>query len=825
MTILQHYYTSCEGKGFQTNAMSKNLDKETARVLGEKGVYMPPVSLPSQPTQDEMQKFPISLSFFSLPNNRRVVMQSVYLGKDYSGRYGNYFSHSLVSENYEKDFPSLLPIQLWKSPVWVSKETPQVDLPPFEEIVSDSFITWNDLFNFLKEGKRTSKLGLMITNILDRSKSRRPVIIVDTNQNIALWIAAITFSLPYDIAKGVTFSTYNKNPYSLDVMICGTTSDSDFHFSQQEYDFQYTIFQFGENRFSPDKPIHPYATIIMDAYKNKDAKAFQEFSSFYKEILNEVPESALELYSIHLLNSVMNWNTLSEKDWMDLLSFLLSYNFIDRNPLAVKNVIDNLNQTHFHGINLVLRILDLYQAVVHKGIPSDLSQIASKAALQQVFSVWPHANEGEITRIRAKLPGMDFTPLRGSYAPMGIKLIHTMSYEQQRSLLEFLIDIKFILSGSPELGTIMDTIVLPHIVEKDTQLFFIKLMKTEFRDPALNALGRYIANRQDDEFLLSAILPLITEDHIRSGLITFAIKNNHFPLYRLLYKLRITSGKEKFDQFLVYYSDLSKFTIPSKISELNMAYSITWKDTDPTLPEVIRIIETLDQDDLDLCDFSEKLAEVLLKNMNVMNIPDTVRPAFEKIQKSTTLSDVQKSLLSLFADLRNFSDENEAFFDKIYMEALSPSLNKYPEKREEILEYFFQRVITTDKHPSLHQRYIKTLVEVHGNDTPVHNAYRKAFTNALGNSKNPAKLFADAFRIWDQYYSMGKIPPGTITDFLNTAYKDAINDMDRRKMGMSEKTGDLLGDPVLKQKFESYREKTGEKGFSSLFKGIFGKKK
>jgi len=824
MTVLQHYYTSCAGKGFQTNAMSKSLDKDTARVLEEKGVYIPPVSFPSQPTLEEIQKFPVSLSFFSLPGDRWSVMQSVYLGKDYSGRYGNYFSHSLVTENYESDFPHCLPIQLWKSPIWVSKESAQTDLPPFEGTIPDLSITWNDVFNFLGAGDRLSKLGQMITTVLNLSKNRHPIILVDTNQNIVLWIAAITFCLPYEIGKKVTFCTYNKNPYSLNVMICGTTTDSDFHFSQQEYNFQYTIFQFEENTFSPEKPVHPYAIIVLNSLKNRDSGAFERFSVFYKEVISKVPESAEELYHIYLLNSVIKGAVLSEKEWTDLLSFLRSYNFIDRNPQVLKFVIDQMSKTSFRSSDLVLQSLDFYQAVVRKGIQTDVTQIATKSALQTIFEYWPHAGEAEIARIRNAIQGMDFNPLKGTYAPKGTGLLHTLSsYESQRSLLRFLTDIKFILPDSPETGDIMDTVILPHIMEKDTQQFFLDLLKTEFHDPAMNSLGRYVANRQDDESVLSVISALVADDKIYTGFTTFAIKNNHLRLYRLLYKLRITPGKEV-DQFLTYYSILSKFIIPSKISELNLVYTITWKDKDPTYPEVTRIIETLTDDDLELCDFSAKLAGILFKNVNLTNIPDTIRPVFEKIQKIGKFTNVQASLINLFSELRDLSDDNESSYHRIFKDIMGPSFNTYPDKQGEILEYLFRKIIISTTNPSIHEQFVKILVEVYDKDAPVHSAYRKGFTNDLMMSGHQAKLLADGFRIWDQYYTSGKIIPGAITDFLFTIYKDATNDMDRKKMRMSEKVRDLLVDPRVKQRYELYREKTEEKGLSSIFQGIFRKK-
>ena len=63
LVLEQAYYTSCEvglrgSKGFQMNAVSPGLDPNTLLYLERYGVYVPPLSSPTRPTEEELGSFP-----------------------------------------------------------------------------------------------------------------------------------------------------------------------------------------------------------------------------------------------------------------------------------------------------------------------------------------------------------------------------------------------------------------------------------------------------------------------------------------------------------------------------------------------------------------------------------------------------------------------------------------------------------------------------------------------------------------------------------------------------------------------------------------------
>ena len=115
MKAEQLYYTSCEkglenASGFQIKAMSNGFTKTNdVRQLGS---YEPSRDLPSQPDSEELKEFPILFKY-----KDDVFVRSVYVGQDYTKRFGNYFMHTL-----EVDKIDLYPIDLYFWNGWVNNE-------------------------------------------------------------------------------------------------------------------------------------------------------------------------------------------------------------------------------------------------------------------------------------------------------------------------------------------------------------------------------------------------------------------------------------------------------------------------------------------------------------------------------------------------------------------------------------------------------------------------------------------------------------------------------------------------------------------------------
>jgi hypothetical protein len=117
MTFMQAYYTSCEtghrgSKGFQFNAVTPGLDPRLLEQLERLGVYVPPSSSVVQPSAEDLERFPLVLLYQPLGGGGSVVAQSRYIGPDYSGRWGNYFTHYAIADDTERALRGQLSFRL-----------------------------------------------------------------------------------------------------------------------------------------------------------------------------------------------------------------------------------------------------------------------------------------------------------------------------------------------------------------------------------------------------------------------------------------------------------------------------------------------------------------------------------------------------------------------------------------------------------------------------------------------------------------------------------------------------------------------------------------
>jgi hypothetical protein len=288
MSFRQVYYTSCEtglrgGKGFQVNAATEDVSPAVLQQVERLGLYVPPVSAPSRPTPEEVEGFPVSLLFQHVGGGTAVLAQAKYVGRDYSGRYGNFFTHSLVTDAPEFDIAGqgLLPVALWRSEDWVGAESATTSLAPLERPSKGETVSPLLVEEFLREAGRLERLPAFLTAVEGALATGRRVVIVDDTDSVALWIAAAAYVLPSHLGLKLTFNTYVKNPYQTDFLIVGTTADSDFAFASHEVEHQYYVFDFHGGRFTPVPEPSPFALKVAAAYgEGWEPSGFRRFADF-----------------------------------------------------------------------------------------------------------------------------------------------------------------------------------------------------------------------------------------------------------------------------------------------------------------------------------------------------------------------------------------------------------------------------------------------------------------------------------------------------------------------------------------------------------------
>ncbi|MDP4146953.1 MAG: hypothetical protein Q8936_21185 [Bacillota bacterium] len=260
MKVQQLFYTSCRkglslGAGFQTYSMSEGISEEEKVEIEGHCVYIPPDNLPTQPTKKEVEElFPTAFSFFRLKTGRQCICQAKYTGKDYSGRYGNYFCHVLV---FEEDIDSFYSIQLFGSSVFRDCLTEEEEnsenimpLSTLNDISLGDIITLDSIGEFLKGnceiGEKRSKLFKNVVNaLIDYNEKKRRIIFGDSYKSGAFWVASIQMSMPRKLANNISFTTYAYNPENTNYILCASPKKgSGFAFSEVQREYQYYIFDF-----------------------------------------------------------------------------------------------------------------------------------------------------------------------------------------------------------------------------------------------------------------------------------------------------------------------------------------------------------------------------------------------------------------------------------------------------------------------------------------------------------------------------------------------------------------------------------------------------
>lgn len=249
MALLQHYYTSTTtgttgGAGFQCKAMSPGISAEEIKALNNLlGYRIPPTLMDRNVTEH-----PIALRYELLNPNKCILLCSQSNGNDENGRPGNFFAHSVIMS--PKDFDVFPPIMFYKHPFWKTHDDSSIlEIPPQESFNLDPSLDFQDTWTFLDNDHRRHWFKLLLNAVISYEKSKRPIVILDTTDNIAKWILAVSVSLPRIFRWYITFATYHHDPYQAPFLITGTSPDSKFRFSSDEY-ISYFVLNAQDDRIS-----------------------------------------------------------------------------------------------------------------------------------------------------------------------------------------------------------------------------------------------------------------------------------------------------------------------------------------------------------------------------------------------------------------------------------------------------------------------------------------------------------------------------------------------------------------------------------------------
>lgn len=252
MAMQQLYYTSClkgisGSAGFQVKAVSPRMPTDVQVALNKILGYRIPPAL----DVDNVPSHPIALRYQYLNAEVCLLLCSQSNGPDEGGRPGNFFAHCIVTS--PNDFDILAPIMYWRHSFWKTTDgCNSLVIPPEPSFELEPSLEFETIWPFLAEGSRQEYLYRLLCAVLRYDEDMRRVVILDTTDNIALWVAATTFALPAAYRRFISFATYHHDPYGVPFLITGTTADSRFHFSSDEY-ISFFVLNASQNRVSEVK--------------------------------------------------------------------------------------------------------------------------------------------------------------------------------------------------------------------------------------------------------------------------------------------------------------------------------------------------------------------------------------------------------------------------------------------------------------------------------------------------------------------------------------------------------------------------------------------
>jgi hypothetical protein len=265
--------------GFQFTARSVGTPPDAERLIERFMSYRPPAG------SGPVDQCPVSLAY-DQTRHGPVMVCCRYLGEDYTGRPGNFLGHAVIASRAELD--GLRPIELWRAPFWAS--TPACDLAELDAVTAGDAIDPERVTGLLANAGRPGYE--LLAALLDATRDTfagqaGPVVLVsDDVDRVALWIAAVSYSLPIAVARDLSFVTYTAEPRLARHHLVGTTPQA---WSTGRADG--AAFHLDSLDPPDNQPSTPYAAMITAAWRAGDLAEIDTVCAIAASALRTVPGS------------------------------------------------------------------------------------------------------------------------------------------------------------------------------------------------------------------------------------------------------------------------------------------------------------------------------------------------------------------------------------------------------------------------------------------------------------------------------------------------------------------------------------------------------
>ncbi|TXC90920.1 hypothetical protein FS935_08410 [Metabacillus litoralis] len=362
MTYFQHYYTSAKSgfggvSGFQTYSASEGLVEQDIEEIEKYSKYNRPDNMPAQPENESMANYPKAFTFLKLPSGRFGLAFTQYTGKDYSGRFGNSFSHTIVSD---EDYFPFYPFQLYQSSIYRNRLTEEEEnissrpepLPTLEKVTIASDLSFDNIHAFLKEENRIVVLKKMINIILNYEEHGKRILIVDEKEHVPMWLAAIQMAFPVRLAHHLTFTSYTYDPLQSNAFINATLQEgTSYRNNESMLNHQFHVFDVHFNRYSQVEKMYLY-TEFVTSQMLENWNGLQPFFTFLEKTnyqkVNEEIDGAVSLFKF------MNGMSINKEELRSAISFADTY----CNQSLQQQIVETLRDNFYFDIEKWQNLID-----------------------------------------------------------------------------------------------------------------------------------------------------------------------------------------------------------------------------------------------------------------------------------------------------------------------------------------------------------------------------------------------------------------------------------------------------------------------------------
>ena len=293
-------------RGYMVYAKSTDITASEEEEIISVMRYNAPTYLPITPTPEEIKTlFPENYAFFKLGSGRFCYARAGYLGKDYSGRYGNYLIHAYVTEDDE----SVNPLRIIGAPEFRTElSESELNAPAAPPPIPDGEVDFSadpvpvtEIISFFSDDNRRRVLKKLLSVCMSDSGKR--IVFYEESENVFYWAFALSILLPREYAKKLYYATYTQSSSPL-ITLSFALPRNETNAFPGSYDPNTVEIYAG--RPAEDEPAGDYITFVTD-----------NFASDYPGVVLAVKkfDDDIKKYAVKDCDFLMAYRRFTEDDY------------------------------------------------------------------------------------------------------------------------------------------------------------------------------------------------------------------------------------------------------------------------------------------------------------------------------------------------------------------------------------------------------------------------------------------------------------------------------------------------------------------------------